>query len=81
MIEQTRDQGLARPKVLVLSPFRKDAYRIVKLMIDLMSGTSKQPLVTNLQKFEEEFGDDGNRISKKDAPDDFKVSVINGHEY
>jgi len=45
-------------------------------MIDLVSGTRKQPLVTNLQKFENEYGDDGNRISKKDAPEDFRVGIM-----
>ncbi|KAI1724343.1 utp25, u3 small nucleolar RNA-associated SSU processome protein 25 domain-containing protein [Ditylenchus destructor] len=73
IIEKCRDQGLARPKVLILCPFRKHAEVIVKTMIKLIFGSDDKPFVSNLSKFNDEFGDDGNRIhEKRDVSQEFK---------
>ncbi|KAI3420831.1 hypothetical protein GPALN_014450 [Globodera pallida] len=67
LVEQCRDQGLARPKVLILAPMRKIAYTIVKTMVALMFGEEEErPFVQRLARFESEFGDaDGNQIHEK----------------
>ncbi|CAG2166410.1 unnamed protein product [Oppiella nova] len=39
--EEYRDQGLTRPKVLILVPFRDSVLRIVKILISLMFGDTK----------------------------------------
>lgn len=36
-----RDQGLARPKVLIVTPFRDSAYRIVNIMADIIKKKEK----------------------------------------
>ena len=68
LIEECRDQGLSRPKVLLLSPFRKFAHRLVCTLRALMFDPGERPFVQNWQRFEEEFGDGedgGNQISEK----------------
>lgn len=60
-IEEYRDQGLTRPKVLILVPFKECALRIVKLFIKLMFGDSKDESgkkanVMNMKRFTDEFG-------------------------
>ena len=51
--EPPRDQGLVRPRVLILLPFRSSALRVVRLMGQLCGG------VTHGKRLEEEFGTDG----------------------
>lgn len=73
IVEETRDQGLNRAKVLILCPFRKYAYDIVQTMLEQLY-KGKETFVQNLQKFEEEFCDDGNRIHKeRKVSDEYKV--------
>ena len=36
-----KDQGFARPRILILLPFKNHAYELVKALIDV-SGTSQQ---------------------------------------
>lgn len=36
-----RDQGLARPKVLIITPFRDSAYRIINIMADIIRKKEK----------------------------------------
>ncbi|KAI8117461.1 hypothetical protein FF38_13355 [Lucilia cuprina] len=36
-----RDQGLARPKVLIVTPFRDSAYRIIKIMAEIIKKKDK----------------------------------------
>lgn len=64
-VENMRDQGLARPKVLILCPMKKDAYRVVEFFRTLMFGSSEKQLVANFRRFKTEFGDTGFRISEK----------------
>uniref|UniRef100_A0A915CML2 U3 small nucleolar RNA-associated protein 25 homolog n=1 Tax=Ditylenchus dipsaci TaxID=166011 RepID=A0A915CML2_9BILA len=74
MIEKCRDQGLARPKVLILCPYRKHAHHYVKTLVKLVFADSDKSFVSNLSKFEDEFGDDGNRVhEKRNVSLDYKV--------
>ncbi|KAL1770027.1 digestive organ expansion factor-like [Sigmodon hispidus] len=52
-----RDQGLTRPKVLIVVPFREAALRVVQLFISLLEGDSKKKIiVSNKKRFRGEYG-------------------------
>ncbi|KAM6128497.1 LOW QUALITY PROTEIN: U3 small nucleolar RNA-associated protein 25 homolog [Pterocles gutturalis] len=54
-----RDQGLTRPKVLVIVPFRECALRIVHIFISLLEVNEKRKIdVSNKKRFKGEFGSD-----------------------
>ncbi|NXN08071.1 DIEXF factor, partial [Indicator maculatus] len=54
-----RDQGLTRPKVLMIVPFRECALRIVHIFISLLEVNAKRKIdVSNKKRFKGEFGSD-----------------------
>ncbi|XP_009073761.1 PREDICTED: digestive organ expansion factor homolog, partial [Acanthisitta chloris] len=54
-----RDQGLTRPKVLMIVPFRECALRIVHIFINLLEVNDKKKIdVSNKKRFKGEFGSD-----------------------
>ncbi|XP_048155654.1 U3 small nucleolar RNA-associated protein 25 homolog isoform X3 [Corvus hawaiiensis] len=54
-----RDQGLTRPKVLMIVPFRECALRIVHAFISLLEVNDKKKIdVSNKKRFKGEFGSD-----------------------
>ncbi|NXX48885.1 DIEXF factor, partial [Tricholaema leucomelas] len=54
-----RDQGLTRPKVLMIVPFRDCALRIVHIFISLLEVNGKKKIdVSNKKRFKGEFGSD-----------------------
>ncbi|XP_066172232.1 U3 small nucleolar RNA-associated protein 25 homolog [Sylvia atricapilla] len=54
-----RDQGLTRPKVLMIVPFRECALRIVHILISLLEVNDKKKIdVSNKKRFKGEFGSD-----------------------
>ncbi|NXW79014.1 DIEXF factor, partial [Hirundo rustica] len=54
-----RDQGLTRPKVLMIVPFRECALRIVHVLISLLEVNDKKKIdVSNKKRFKGEFGSD-----------------------
>ncbi|XP_074845682.1 U3 small nucleolar RNA-associated protein 25 homolog isoform X2 [Carettochelys insculpta] len=59
--DDLRDQGLTRPKVLIVVPFRESALRVVQIFISLLeSGSKKKIDVSNKKRFKMEFGSDPN---------------------
>ncbi|NWX62307.1 DIEXF factor, partial [Promerops cafer] len=57
--EDHRDQGLTRPKVLMIVPFRECALRIVHIFISLLEVNDKKKIdVSNKKRFKGEFGSD-----------------------
>ncbi|NXS28016.1 DIEXF factor, partial [Pomatostomus ruficeps] len=57
--EDYRDQGLTRPKVLMIVPFRECALRIVHIFISLLEVNDKKKIdVSNKKRFKGEFGSD-----------------------
>ncbi|VDN55240.1 unnamed protein product [Dracunculus medinensis] len=64
-IENARDQGFARPKVLILCPMRKDALSLVNLFRTLIFGNSDRPFISNFHRFQKEFGGSDCGISEK----------------
>lgn len=68
-----RDQGLTRPKVLIVLPYRDRALKVVKMMISLLLG-SDQARVSNKARFEGEYSEleESGLAEKGYKPDDFK---------
>ncbi|XP_018016426.1 U3 small nucleolar RNA-associated protein 25 homolog [Hyalella azteca] len=54
-LDQFRDQGLSRAKVLILLPSKHSAFRVVKAMQKLLGLSNKQQ-VKHLTRFEDDFG-------------------------
>lgn len=69
-----RDQGITKPKVLILVPFRESAYKVVRLLITLFSG-GKKGLVANRKRFVLHYGAIAEKKKKfartPDRPPDF----------
>ena len=70
--DQYRDQGLTRPKVIMLLPFRHAALCVVDMLAHLLS--TEQQSVMNKARFESEYGcaDDEHVLGKK--PEDFEAT-------
>ncbi|XP_056424175.1 U3 small nucleolar RNA-associated protein 25 homolog [Hyla sarda] len=56
--DDLRDQGLTRPKVLIVVPFRESALRVVQLLISLLEVPGRKVDVSNKKRFKNEFGSD-----------------------
>lgn len=59
-----RDQGLVRPKVLIILPFKDAAYKVITKLIDLLLSVDKGNVV-NRKRFEEEFTGNEIKFPKK----------------
>ncbi|KAI5168822.1 Digestive Organ Expansion Factor [Manis pentadactyla] len=70
-----RDQGLTRPKVLIVVPFREAALRVVQLFISLLEGDSKKKIiVSNKKRFQGEYGSDpAERPPNLKRPEDYEA--------
>nr|XP_046269149.1 U3 small nucleolar RNA-associated protein 25 homolog [Scatophagus argus] len=77
--EEPRDQGLTRPKVLILVPFRGGALQIVQTFISLLETKGKKIVVSNKKRFKEEFGEgaDDNPPNLQ-RPDDY-YAIFSGN--
>ncbi|KAM3594361.1 uncharacterized protein V6R79_006375 [Siganus canaliculatus] len=86
--DEPRDQGLTRPKVLILVPFRGGALRIIHTLISLLETKGRKITVSNKKRFKEEFGeetdekppnlqrpDDYNAIFSGNVDDYFRIGV------
>lgn len=51
-----RDQGFTRPRVLILTPFRSGALKIVEIICVLLFGENEKAMVKNRQRFYDEYG-------------------------
>uniref|UniRef100_UPI0037E85B3E U3 small nucleolar RNA-associated protein 25 homolog n=1 Tax=Semicossyphus pulcher TaxID=241346 RepID=UPI0037E85B3E len=72
--DEPRDQGLTRPKVLILVPFRGGALRVVQTLISLLETKGKKIVVSNKKRFKEEFGEDAeDKPSNLQRPDDYRA--------
>ena len=52
-----RDQGLTRPRVLIVVPFRDAALRIVNILIKLLQIEGAPQHVSHKKRFEEEYSE------------------------
>lgn len=70
--DEYRDQGLVRPKVLILVPFREQARRVVEILCKLLVNEGKGG-VMNRKRFEEEFtGGELIMPKKNPRPEDYE---------
>ncbi|XP_064159609.1 U3 small nucleolar RNA-associated protein 25 homolog [Anguilla rostrata] len=76
---ELRDQGLTRPKVLILVPFRDSALRVVQTLISLLEPRGRKMDVSNKKRFKDEFGEEpGDRPPTLTRPDDYHA-VFSGN--
>ncbi|KAF7415192.1 hypothetical protein HZH68_003681 [Vespula germanica] len=72
--DEYRDQGLVRPKVLIIVPFRHSCLKIVELLISILIGEDKGGSVMNKNRFMEDFS--GNELAmpkKNPKPEDYEL--------
>ncbi|KAM3833894.1 U3 small nucleolar RNA-associated protein 25 homolog [Diretmus argenteus] len=73
--DEPRDQGLTRPKVLILVPFRDGALRVVQTLIGLLETKGKKIVVSNKKRFKDEFGEEPDvSPPNQQRPDDFRAT-------
>ncbi|XP_062587252.1 U3 small nucleolar RNA-associated protein 25 homolog isoform X2 [Saccostrea cucullata] len=72
-LEEYRDQGLTRPKVLIVLPFRDSALKVVNLMMKLLM-SSDQSLVSNKKRFLTEYSEEDIPEKKVPKPEDFEAT-------
>ncbi|XP_046401440.1 U3 small nucleolar RNA-associated protein 25 homolog [Ischnura elegans] len=72
--DQFRDQGLVRPKVLILVPFREAALRIVKMIISILVPNKKDNVSSRKRFFQEYTGGEIAMPKKNPKPEDYEVT-------
>ncbi|XP_022121309.2 U3 small nucleolar RNA-associated protein 25 homolog [Pieris rapae] len=71
--DEYRDQGLVRPKVIILVPFKDAAYRVVKALIDIVV-PKEAGQVVNKNRFEDDFtGGELLMPTKNPKPEDYEL--------
>ena len=66
-----RDQGLCRPKIVIVVPFKESARRIISMMTKLLFKEVKGGNVANKKRFDQDFGDEEQVREKRNKPDDY----------
>lgn len=69
--DDLRDQGLTRPKVLIVVPFRHTVLQVVNLIINLLLPKGSQH-VSHRKRFNEEFGDKYSGKTHPKKPEDWQ---------
>ncbi|KAG7281255.1 hypothetical protein CRUP_019780 [Coryphaenoides rupestris] len=73
--DEPRDQGLTRPKALILVPFRDAALRVVQTLIGLMESKNKMMDVSNKKRFKEAYGEEADvKPPKVQKPEDYRAT-------
>ncbi|XP_068982258.1 U3 small nucleolar RNA-associated protein 25 homolog [Bombus flavifrons] len=73
--DEYRDQGLVRPKILIIVPFRHSCLKIVELLISILIGEDKGGSVINKTRFMEDFSGNELAMSKKNPkPEDYELT-------
>ncbi|XP_077998956.1 U3 small nucleolar RNA-associated protein 25 homolog [Glandiceps talaboti] len=70
--DATRDQGLTRPRVLIVVPFREAVFQIVNLFIKMLLPADKEQ-VGHRKRFIREYGPTEEAPSKLQRPDDWET--------
>ncbi|KAF1762001.1 hypothetical protein GCK72_010261 [Caenorhabditis remanei] len=80
-IESCRDSGFVRPVVLILCPFKKDAYDIINRLRRIVHGDSGKGEVWNKNRFEEEYsGPTELPTTRADFPEDHKELLLGNND-
>ncbi|XP_050442573.1 U3 small nucleolar RNA-associated protein 25 homolog [Adelges cooleyi] len=74
--DEMRDQGLTRPKVLILVPFKDCAYRIINMMISILSPKENFNVVHKNRFLEEFTGGELAMPKKNPKPEDFEKTFV-----
>ncbi|OAD58335.1 Digestive organ expansion factor like protein [Eufriesea mexicana] len=73
--DEYRDQGLVRPKILIIVPFRHSCLKIVELLISILIGEDKGGSVMNKKRFMEDFGGNELKMPKRNPkPEDYELT-------
>eukprot|EP00111_Clytia_hemisphaerica_P018544 TCONS_00054861-protein len=70
--EELRDQGITRPKVLIVVPFKDSCLKIVNVLKKLLFGNEKKVQIMNKKRFQKEFSSD-EASHQGYRPEDFKL--------
>ncbi|CAH0756445.1 unnamed protein product [Diatraea saccharalis] len=71
--DEYRDQGLVRPKILIMVPFKDAAYRVVKMLMNILVPDEAGQIV-NKKRFEEDFtGGEIFMPKKNPKPEDYEL--------
>ncbi|KAG8222130.1 hypothetical protein J437_LFUL002127 [Ladona fulva] len=70
--DEFRDQGLVRPKVLILVPFRETALRVVKMIISILAPNKKDNVLNKKRFFDEFTGGEIAMPKKNPKPEDYE---------
>ncbi|XP_011872230.1 PREDICTED: digestive organ expansion factor homolog [Vollenhovia emeryi] len=74
--DEYKDQGLVRPKILIIVPFKHSCLKIVETFISILFGEDKGGCVVNKLRFMEDFtGNELTMPKKNPKPDDYKLSL------
>ncbi|XP_011697146.1 PREDICTED: digestive organ expansion factor homolog [Wasmannia auropunctata] len=74
--DEYKDQGLVRPKVLIIVPFKHSCLKIVEMFISILFGEDKGGSVINKLRFMEDFT--GNELAmpkRNPKPEDYKLTM------
>lgn len=73
--DEYRDQGVVRPKVLIIVPFRHSCLKIVEMLTSILIGEDKGGSVMNKLRFMEDFTGNELVIPKKNPkPKDYELT-------
>ncbi|XP_071553598.1 U3 small nucleolar RNA-associated protein 25 homolog [Temnothorax nylanderi] len=74
--DEYKDQGLVRPKVLIIVPFKHSCLKIVEMFISILFGEDKGGSVINKLRFMEDFtGNELTMPKKNPKPEDYKLTL------
>lgn len=74
--DEYRDQGLVRPKVLIIVPFKHSCLKIVEMFISILFGEDKGGSVINKLRFMEDFTGNKLMMPKRNfKPQDYKQTL------
>ncbi|CAK9822819.1 U3 small nucleolar RNA-associated protein 25 homolog [Anthophora retusa] len=73
--DEYRDQGLMRPKILIIVPFRHSCLKVVELLISILIGEDKGGSVINKKRFMEDFSGNELALPKiNPKPEDYELT-------
>ncbi|KAJ9581055.1 hypothetical protein L9F63_023765, partial [Diploptera punctata] len=74
--EEYRDQGLVRPKVVILVPFRESALRVVKMIMEILVPDEKANIMHKKRFFDEFTGNEIAMPRKNPRPEDYEQTFV-----
>lgn len=78
--DEFRDQGFVRPRVLIVLPFRDSAYRVIKMLINLLNPAEKSSIVNYIRFIDEFTGDSLHFPKKNPKPEDYEQTFSGNTE-